>query len=93
MHINDKLDLIGSQLVNRVEELQKVKIKNNDKSINEILAVALHYCSIIATMKELSKKISLSLYKNEIIQQLKLIDYFIEITEDIKVYEDINVSA
>lgn len=85
MHINDKLDLIGSQLVNRVEELQKVKIKNNDKSINEILAVALHYCTIIATMKELSKKISLSLYKNEISQQIKLIDEFIEITEDIKV--------
>ncbi len=85
MHINDKLDLIGSQLVNRVEELQKVKIKNNDKSINEILAVALHYCTIIVTMKELSKKISLSLYKNEISQQIKLIDEFIEITEDIKV--------
>jgi hypothetical protein len=85
MHINEKLDLIGSQLVNRVEELQKVKIKNNDKSINEILAVALHYCTIIVTMKELSKKISLSLYKNEISQQIKLIDEFIEITEDIKV--------
>lgn len=85
MHINDKLDLIGSQLVNRVEELQKVKIKNNDKSINEILAVALHYCTIIVTMKELSKKISLSFYKNEISQQIKLIDEFIEITEDIKV--------
>ncbi len=85
MHINEKLDLIGSQLVERVEELQKVKIKNNDKSINEILAVALHYCTIIVTMKDLSKKISLSLYKNEINQQIKLIDEFIEITEDLKI--------
>lgn len=87
MHINDKLDLMGIQLVKTVETLQKIKNSNDpyNKSISEILAVALHYCNTIITMKDISKKISLTLYKEDIVKQLRLIDEFIELTQDIRI--------
>ncbi len=87
MHINDKLDSMGVQLVETVETLQKIKNSNDpySKSIGEILAVALHYCNTIMTIKDLSKKVSLSFYKDEILKQIRLIDEFLELTSDIKV--------
>lgn len=87
MHINDKLDSMGIQLVETVETLQKIKNSNDpyNKSISEILAVALHYCNTIMTIKDLSKKVSLSFYKDEILKQIRLIDEFLELTSDIKV--------
>lgn len=87
MHINDKLDLMGVQLVETVETLQKIKNSNDpyNKSISEILAVALHYCNTIITIKDISKKISLTLYKEDIVKQIRLIDEFIELTQDIRI--------
>lgn len=86
MHINEKLNLVGCELVNTVELLQEILSKNeSDESIKEILLVALHYCSTIMTMKELSQRISLSLYKDDIKKQLALIDEFIYLTSDLKI--------
>lgn len=87
MHINDRLSIISSQLVETVENLQQVKNRDDiySRNINEILAVALHYCNTLMTIKDLSKKISLSFYKEDISKQLFLIEEFIELTSDITV--------
>lgn len=86
MHINEKLNILGMELVKTVEVLQEILKKNeSDKSIKEILLVALHYCTTIMTMKEISKKISLTLYKDDIKKQLTLIDEFIYLTSDFRI--------
>jgi hypothetical protein len=86
MHINEKIDLMGGKLVETVENLQEIKNseENYNRSIGEILSVALHYCDTLMTIKDLSKKISLSFYKEEILKQLNLIEEFIDLTSDIK---------
>lgn len=85
MHIVEKLDQVADKLVVIVENLQELRSQEDDykSNIQELLAIALHYCNVIVTTKELAEQNNLSAYKNEIIKQIKYIEDFIMLTEDL----------
>ncbi len=85
MHIVEKLDQVADKLVVIVENLQDLRSQEDDytSNIQELLAIALHYCNVIVTTKELAEKNNLSSYKNDIIKQIKYIEDFIMLTEDL----------
>lgn len=85
MHIVDKLDQVADKLVVIVENLQELRSQEDDykSNIQELLAIALHYCNVIVTTKELAEQNNLSAYKNDIIKQIKYIEDFIMLTEDL----------
>ncbi len=85
MHIVKKLDNVADSLVIIVEKLQLLKKNEKDSggNIQQLLTIALHYCNIIVTTKELAKNHNLHPYKEEIIKQLNFIENFIELTEDL----------
>lgn len=85
MHIVEKLDQVADKLVVIVENLQDLRNHEDDYSSNiqELLAIALHYCNVIVTTKELAEKNNLSAYKHDIIKQIKYIEDFIMLTEDL----------
>jgi hypothetical protein len=85
MHIVEKLDQVADKLVVIVENLQDLRSQEDDytSNIQELLAIALHYCNVIVTTKELAEHNNLSSYKNDIIKQIKYIEDFIMLTEDL----------
>lgn len=85
MHIVEKLDQVADKLVVIVENLQDLRSQEDDykSNIQELLAIALHYCNVIVTTKELAEQNNLSAYKNDIIKQIKYIEDFIMLTEDL----------
>jgi hypothetical protein len=85
MHIVEKLDQVADKLVIIVENLQELRSHEDDykSNIQELLAIALHYCNVIVTTKELAEHNNLSQYKEDIIKQLKYIEDFIMLTEDL----------
>lgn len=85
MHIVEKLDQVADKLVVIVENLQELRSQEDDykSNIQELLAIALHYCNVIVTTKELAEHNNLSAYKNDIIKQIKYIEDFIMLTEDL----------
>lgn len=85
MHIVQKLDQVADKLVVIVENLQELRYQEDDykSNIQELLAIALHYCNVIVTTKELAEQNNLSSYKNDIIKQIKYIEDFIMLTEDL----------
>lgn len=85
MHIVEKLDQVADKLVVIVENLQELRSHEDDykSNIQELLAIALHYCNVIVTTKELAENNNLSQYKEDIIKQLKYIEDFIMLTEDL----------
>jgi hypothetical protein len=85
MHIVEKLDQVADKLVVIVENLQELRSQEDDykSNIQELLAIALHYCNVIVTTKELAEQNNLSAYKNDIIKQIKYIEDFIMLTEDL----------
>lgn len=85
MHIVDKLDQVADKLVVIVENLQELRSQEDDykSNIQELLAIALHYCNVIVTTKELAEQNNLAAYKNDIIKQIKYIEDFIMLTEDL----------
>ncbi len=85
MNIINKLDSIADKLINIVENLQLLVLKDDPytKNIKEILSVALHYCHVVITIKDIAKKNDIAIYKDDIKQQLGLIEEFIDLTEDI----------
>lgn len=85
MHIVEKLDQVADKLVVIVENLQELRYQEDDykSNIQELLAIALHYCNVIVTTKELAEQNNLSSYKNDIIKQIKYIEDFIMLTEDL----------
>lgn len=85
MHIVEKLDEVADKLVVIVENLQELRSQEDDykSNIQELLAIALHYCNVIVTTKELAEQNNLSAYKNDIVKQIKYIEDFIMLTEDL----------
>jgi uncharacterized coiled-coil DUF342 family protein len=85
MHIVEKLDQVADKLVVIVENLQELRSQEDDykSNIQELLAIALHYCNVIVTTKELAEHNNLSAYKNDIVKQIKYIEDFIMLTEDL----------
>lgn len=85
MHIVEKLDQVADKLVVIVENLQELRYQEDDykSNIQELLAIALHYCNVIVTTKELAEHNNLSAYKNDIVKQIKYIEDFIMLTEDL----------
>lgn len=85
MHIVEKLDQVADKLVVIVENLQDLRSQEDDytSNIQELLAIALHYCNVIVTTKELAEHNNLSFYKNDIVKQIKYIEDFIMLTEDL----------
>lgn len=90
MHILDKLDSMADDLVSVVEQLQGLKKQDPDTSgnIQELLTISLHYCNLIVTTKELAKNHNLTPYKNEIVKQIRFIEEFITLTEDLSFVVD-----
>lgn len=85
MHIVEKLDEVADKLVVIVENLQELRSQEDDytSNIQELLAIALHYCNVIVTTKELAEQNNLTAYKNDIVKQIKYIEDFIMLTEDL----------
>jgi len=85
MHISEKLDELADKLVVIVENLQYLRKKDEAYSgnIQELLAIALHYCNIIVTTQEIAETTDILPYRDEITKQLRFIEDFILLTEDI----------
>jgi uncharacterized coiled-coil DUF342 family protein len=90
MHIVDKLDKMADSLVSVVENLQELKRKESDLNgnIQELLSIALHYCNLIVTTKELAASHNLLPYKDDIMKQIRFIEEFIKLTEDLSFVVD-----
>lgn len=85
MNLIQKIDIICDKLIIIVDSIKLIKqnTSNNAEQLQSILAVALHYCHVLITIKDISMKDGLSEYKKEIKEQIGIIEKFIDLTEDL----------